>query len=234
MSETTVVQLRGSGTEPLPAHKLASLNLFKMVTLSGHPPSLHPIYKRPKGLFSVNAFYMNPSLCLCKPSYSSKQSPIEAELLNLRPDGFSTPRQSGELQFVPKVRARLSPPLSSLWPRSEEGGIIYSLSPRWRKRRVCKRRMAALVKGWHDSSGTRFSERCQVEKGNESESGKEDVFFLLSCCHKLTLAKKWDGTVVLSQTKEKYYKGHGEKGKWRGFLNWKGLFMLLLKGQRTG
>lgn len=117
MSETTVVQFRGCGTEPLPPHKLASLSLFKMVTLFGHPPALHPIYKRPKGLFSVNSFYMNSSLCLCKPSYSSKQSPIEAELLNLRPDGILTPRQSGELQFVLKVRAQLKPlfiPLASL------------------------------------------------------------------------------------------------------------------------
>lgn len=105
MSETKVVQLRRFGTELMPAHKLASLSLFKMVTLFGHPLSLHPIYKRPKGLFSVNVFYMNPSLCLCKPSYSSKQSPIEAELLNLWPDGFPTPRQSGELQFVLKVWA---------------------------------------------------------------------------------------------------------------------------------
>lgn len=128
MSETTVVQFRGSGTEPLPAHILASLSLFKMVTLFGHPPSLHPIYKRPKGLFSVNAFYMNPSLCLCKPSYSSKQIPIEAELLNLRPDGSSTPRQSGESQFVLKVRAQLSPPLSSFWPHSEGGYNLFPLS----------------------------------------------------------------------------------------------------------
>lgn len=155
-----------------------------MVTLFGHPPSLHPIYKGPKGLFSVNAFYMNPLLCLCKPSYSSKQSTIEAELLNLQPDGSSTPRQSGELQFVLRVRAQLSPPLSSLWPHSE-GGIIYSLSPRWWKRWVCKTRMAVLVKGWQSSSGTRFSKCCQVEKGNKSESGKEDVLFfsLLSCWH---------------------------------------------------
>ena len=73
------VQLRGSGAEPLSAHKLASLIHFKRVTLSGHPPALHPIYKRPKGLLPVNAFYMNSSLSLCKPSYLSKQSPIEAE-----------------------------------------------------------------------------------------------------------------------------------------------------------
>lgn len=90
--------------------------------------------------------------------------------------------------------------------------------------------MAVLVKGWHGSSGTRFSKCCQVEKRQQE---REDVFFLLFCCHKLTLAKKFDGTVVLSKTKEKYYMGHGEKGKWRGFLNWKGLFILLLKGQRT-
>ncbi len=136
MSETTVVQFRGSCTEPLPAHKLASLSLFKMVTLFGHPPSLQPIYKRPKGLCSVNAFYMNPSLCLSKPSHSSKQSPIEAELLNLRPDGFSTPRQSGELQFVLKVRSQLSSnPLSLPSGLAQSGGIIiYSPSPRWRKR----------------------------------------------------------------------------------------------------
>lgn len=57
---------------------------------------------------------MNPSLCLCKPSYSSKQSSIEAVLLNLQPDGSSTPRQSGELQFVLKVWAQLWPPPSEL------------------------------------------------------------------------------------------------------------------------
>lgn len=184
ISETTVTQCRGSGTEPLPAQKIAPLNLLKMVTLFGYPLSLHPIYKRPKGLFSANAFYMNPSLCLCKPSHSSKQRPIEAEILNLRPDGFSTPRQSRELQFVLKVWVQLSPPLSSLWPRSrgarERGGIIYPLSSKWRKRRVCKRRMAVLVKGWQSSRGTRFRKCCQVE----SEKGKEDVFFFLSCCYK--------------------------------------------------
>lgn len=67
--------------ELLPARKWASLSLFKSVTLFEQPPSssLHPIYKRPKGLFSVNAFYMNPPLCLCKPSHSSTQRPIEAE-----------------------------------------------------------------------------------------------------------------------------------------------------------
>lgn len=125
MSETTVAQFRESGTEPLPAHKLASLSLFKVVTLSGHPPSLHPIYKRPKGLFSVNAFYMNPSLCLCKPTYSSKQSPIEAELLNLRPDGFSNPETKWGITVCPEGPGSARP---SLWPRSE-GGVIYSLSP---------------------------------------------------------------------------------------------------------
>lgn len=103
ISDTMAVQFRRSGTEPLPVHRLAALSLFRVVTLFGHPPLLHRIYKRPKGLFSVNAFYMNPSLCLCKPSYSSKQSSIEAVLLNLQPDGSSTPRQSGELQFVLKV-----------------------------------------------------------------------------------------------------------------------------------
>ena len=49
MSEFTVVQLRGFSVEVLPAHNLASLSPFRMVTLLGHPPSLHPIYKRPKG-----------------------------------------------------------------------------------------------------------------------------------------------------------------------------------------
>lgn len=66
-----------------------------------------------------------------------------------------------------------------------------------------------------------------------SESGKEDVSLPRSCCHKPTLAKKLDGTIVLSQTKEKYYKGHGEMGKVSGLLNWKGLFVLPLRGQRT-
>ena len=60
MSESKVVQFKGSCTEPQPVNKLVSLNLFKVLTLFGHPPSLHPIYKRPKGLFSVNAFYMKP------------------------------------------------------------------------------------------------------------------------------------------------------------------------------
>lgn len=82
-----------------------------------------------------------------------------------------------------------------------------------------KQKMAVLVKGWHGSSGTRFPKRCQVEKRKESENGREDVLFFLSCCHKLTLAKKWDGTVVLSQIKKKYYKGHRERGKWKSFLN---------------
>lgn len=148
-------------------------------TLLGHPLSLHPIYKRPKELFSVNVFYMNPSLCPCKPSYPSKQSPIEAELLNLWPDGFPTPRQSGELQFVLKVWAQLSLPFFPL-ASLRGGGIIYSLSLRWRKKWRYETEMAVLLNGWHGSSGTRFPEHCQVEKGNKSESGKEDVPFFLS------------------------------------------------------
>lgn len=82
---------------------------------------------------------------------------------------------------------------------------------------MCKTRIAVLVKGWHVSSGTRFSERCQVEETTRARKGKEDVFFLLSCCHRLTLAKKWDGIFVLSKAREKYYKGHGEKGEMKGF-----------------
>lgn len=124
MSETTVIQFRGSGTEPLPAHKLASLSLFKVVTLFGHPPSLHPIYKRPKGLLSVNAFYMNPSLCLCKPSYSSKQSAIEAELLNLWPDGSSNPETKWRITVCPEsLNSALSLPSGP--PR--RGGNLFSL-----------------------------------------------------------------------------------------------------------
>lgn len=80
-------------------------------------------------------------------------------------------------------------------------------------------RMAALVKGWHDSSRTRFSERCQVE-------GR--MFSLSSCCHKPTLAKTWDvGKHTIRDIKS-------TGGDVEGFSYWKGLFiMLLLKGQRT-
>lgn len=151
-----------------------------MALLFGHPPSLHPIYQRPKGLLSDNAFFMNPLLCLCKPSYSSKQSPIEAESLNLWPDGFLTPRQSGELQLVLKVWAQLSPPFFPLASLAG-GGMICWLSPRWRKRWVYETRMAVLVKGWHRSRGTRFLE---VLPGKESENGRE-LFsspVVTSCC----------------------------------------------------
>lgn len=47
MSETTVV-LSIKVSEPLAARKLASLSLFRVVPLLGHPPSLHPIYKDQK------------------------------------------------------------------------------------------------------------------------------------------------------------------------------------------
>lgn len=134
--------------------------------------------------------------CVNLATQVNRERPTEAELLNLWPDGFSTPRQSRELQFVLKVWVQFSPPLSSLWPRlrgaREQGGIIYTLSSRWRKRRVCKRRMAVLVKGWQSSRGTRFRKCCQVE----SEKVKEDVFFFLSCCY-----KQRNGMALLSLAK---------------------------------
>lgn len=220
MSETTVVQLRRFGTKPLLAHKLASLSLFKMVTLCGHPLSLHPIYKRPKGLFSINVFYMNPSLCLCKPSSSGKQSPIEAELLNLWPDGFPTPRQSGELQFVPEsLSSALAPFLpSGLAQRGRDNLFPLSQMEKemtvWNRNGCTSERVAWLQ--WDT-----FPQALPGRK-TQQENGREDVpFFLRSQAY----TKKWDGTVVWSQIKDDYYNRHWESGKWKSFLNWKSLFM---------
>lgn len=84
--------------------------IFEIAPLFVHSSSLHPIYQRPKGLFPVNAFYMNSLLCLCKPTYWCKQSSIEAQILNFQPDGFWTWRQSGELQLFVQVQARCSHP----------------------------------------------------------------------------------------------------------------------------
>lgn len=67
------------------------------------------------------------------------------------------------------------------------------------------------------------------KKQQERERKRGCVFLPLL----LTLAKKWDGTVLLNQMKESYYKGHWEKREKRVFLKWKGLFVALLKGQRT-
>lgn len=103
MLELTVAHFWGSGTQPMLAHILSFESLLRMNALLGHPHHYILFTKDQRGLLSVNAFYMNVSLFLGKFNYSSKQSSIEGQTLNLQPDGPLTLRQTRELQFALKV-----------------------------------------------------------------------------------------------------------------------------------
>lgn len=79
---------------------------------------------------------------------------------------------------------------------------------------MCKMRMAVLVKGWHGSSGTRFSKCCQVEKRQQE---REDVFFTPILLSQADTCKEVRWHCCFKQDEGKILHGTWREGEMEGF-----------------